>query len=91
MSVPALCGYEGYSGAGGDGEPIRLYNESECKSKGGIFHANGECTYPTGGSISYDCREVNNDPVAMLYQRRYYIGGALVVGGLLYWRMRSRA
>ena len=91
MSVPALCGYEGYSGAGGDGEPIRLYNESECKSKGGIFHANGECTYPTGGSISYDCREVNNDPVAMLYQRRYYIGGALVLGGLLYWRMRSRA
>ena len=91
MSVPALCGYEGYSGADGDGEPLRLYNEGECKSKGGIFHANGECTYPTGGSISYDCREVNNDPVAMLYQRRYYIGGALVVGGLLYWRMRSRA
>ena len=91
MSVPALCGYEGYSGADGAGEPIRLYSESECKSKGGIFHANGECTYPTGGSISYDCREVNNDPVAMLYQRRYYIGGALVVGGLLYWRMRSRA
>ena len=91
MSVPALCGYEGYSGADGDGEPIRLYSESECKAKKGVFHANGECTYPTGGSISYDCREVNNDPVAMLYQRRYYIGGALVLGGLLYWRMRSRA
>jgi hypothetical protein len=91
MSVPALCGYEGYSGADGSGEPIRLYSEGECKSKGGIFHANGECTYPTGGSISYDCRGVNNDPIAMLYQRRYYIGGALAVGGLLWWRMRSRA
>ena len=91
MSVPALCGYEGYSGADGAGEPLRLYNEGECKSKGGIFHANGECTYPTGGSISYDCREVNNDPVAMLYQRRYYIGGALAIGGLLWWRMRSRS
>ena len=91
MSVPALCGYEGYAGVDGAGEPLRLYSESECKSKKGFFSANGECVYPTGGSISYDCREVNNDPVAMLYQRRFYIGGALVVGGLLYWRMRSRA
>ena len=91
MSVRALCGYEGYAGVDGAGEPLRLYNESECKSKKGVFSANGECVYPTGGSISYDCREVNNDPVAMLYQRRFYIGGALVVGGLLYWRMRSRA
>ena len=91
MSVPALCGYDGYAGADDSGGPIRLYTEGECKSKGGIWSASGDCRRPTGGSISYDCREVNNDPVAMIYQRRYYIGGALVLGGLLYWRMRSRS
>lgn len=91
MTVPALCGYDGHPGVDGAGGPIRLYSESECKSKGGEWSATGDCVYPTGGSISYDCREVNNDPVAMAYQRRYYIGGALLVGGLLWWRMRSRS
>jgi hypothetical protein len=85
MPAPDFCGYDGYSG--GD---VRLYSESECSAKGGIFHANGECTHPTGGSISYDCREVNNDPLAMIYQRRYYIAGALVVGGLLWWRSQRK-
>ena len=87
MSSPAICGYDGRPDAEGR---IRLYTETECQNKGGLFHANGECTYPTGGSISWDCREVNKDPIAMLYQNRYYIGGAAIVGGLLYWRMSSR-
>lgn len=90
MSAPSICGYEGSAGQGGDGAPIRIYTQSECESKNGIFHANGECSYPTGGSISWDCRGVNDDPIATLYQFRYYIGGAAVVGGLLYWRMSSR-
>jgi hypothetical protein len=89
MSVPSQCGYEGHPGKGGDGAPIRLYSQSECEKKNGIFHANGECTYPTGGSLSWDCREVNNDPIATLYQYRWYIGGAAVAGGLVYWRMNA--
>ena len=86
MSSPAICGYDGRPDADGR---IRLYTETECQSKNGIWHSNGECTYPSGGSISWDCREVNNDPVATLYQYRFYIGGAVVAGGLVYWRMRA--
>ena len=86
MSTPSVCGYDGRAGKGGDGAPVRLYTESECSSKGGMWHQNGECSYPQGGSISYDCREVNNDPIAMLYENRYYIGGAIVLGGIVAWR-----
>ena len=90
MSTPSLCGYDGHAGKAGDGAPIRLYTQKECEGKGGNWHQNGECTYPNGGSLSWDCREVNNDPVAMLYQYRWHIGGAAVAGGLLYWRMSTR-
>ena len=91
MSSPSICGYDGHAGKDDSGAPLRLYSEAECSAKGGNWHGNGECYYPSGGSLSWDCRGVNSDPVAMLYERRYYIGGAVVLGGLLYWRMRSRA
>lgn len=87
MSAPQICGYNGRSGRGGDGASIRVYTQAECDAKDGNWSQNGECLYKNGGSISYDCREVNNDPIGMLYENRYYVGGALVVGGLLYWRM----
>ena len=90
MSIPQICGYDGHSGRAGDGASVRMYTQTECDAKGGTWHQNGECTYRTGGSISYDCREVNNDPIGMLYENRYYVGGALAIGGLLYWRMSRR-
>jgi hypothetical protein len=90
MSTPEICGYDGRAGKAGDGAEIRIYTESECTKKGGVWHQNGECTYPDGKSISWDCREVNNDPIAKLYENRYIIGGVVVVGGLLAWRMSMR-
>ena len=90
MSTPSVCGYDGRAGKAGDGAEMRIYTESECTKKGGMWHQNGECTYPNGGSISWDCREVNNDPIAKLYENRYIIGGVVVVGGLLAWRMSMR-
>ena len=83
---PEICGYDGRAGKGADGAPIRLYTESECSKKGVQWHQSGECTYPDGNSISYDCREVNNSPIAMVYENRYIIGGVVVVGGLMFWR-----
>ena len=83
---PEICGYDGYTGKGGDGASIRLYTDPECAAKGGKWDRSGECHYPGGNSISWDCREVNNDPMAKLYENRYVIGGAVVVGGLLAWR-----
>lgn len=81
-----MCDRSGYPSSDNN---IRLFTEAECTQKGGIWHANGECTKSAGGSYSWDCRDVNNDPLDMLWQKRYYIGGAVVVGGLLYWRMRK--
>ena len=92
MSAPEICGYDGYAGKDSEGHPLRLYSAEACKAKGGNPLGNNECGYPQGGSISWDCREVNNNPIAMVYENRYYIGGVVVVGGLLAWRysmMRS--
>ena len=86
MSAPEICGYDGYAGKDSEGHPLRLYSAAECEAKGGKPSGNGECTYPNGGSISWDCREVNNSSVAMLYEKRYYIGGIVLVGGFLAWR-----
>ena len=83
---PEICGYDGRSGKGLDGTPIRLYTNAECTAKGGKYAENGECFYQGGNSISYDCRDVNNSPIAMVYENRYIIGGVVVVGGLLAWR-----
>ena len=83
----ADCGWSGRPSE--DGE-IRLYTRAECESKDGIYHANGECTRATGGSFSYDCRKVNNDPLAMLWAWRWYIGGAAAVGGVLWYRRKMK-
>ncbi len=87
MSSPSICGYAGFASPD---NKIRLYTKSECEKLDGNYHANGECTYKSGGSISYDCREVNNDPMATLYANRYYIGGAIAVVGLISWRMMMK-
>ena len=50
---PAYCGTLGRQS--GDGR-LRVYNRGECDTLGGIFHGNGECTKPQGGSFSWDCR-----------------------------------
>ena len=84
------CGYSGYAGVGGDGAKIRKYTASECSALGGNPGGNDECLKPGGGSFSWDCRDVNNDPVAMVYQYRYYLVGAAVVGGVLYYRSMRR-
>ena len=39
---------------------IRLYTKGECDSLGGMYHGNGECTKPEGGSWSWDCRGLNS-------------------------------
>ncbi len=84
---PEICGYEGYSGKSKDGTPLRFYSAEECKAKGGYVGGVGECLY-SKGSLSWDCRGVNDTPLGMLYENRFYIGGALVVGGILALRMR---
>jgi len=81
-----MCDYSGFPSSDGT---IRLFSQSECEKKGGIFHASGECTKTEGGSFSWDCREKNNDPVDMVMQKKYYILAALVVGGVVLWRMRK--
>jgi len=81
------CGLSGRPSE--DGE-IRLYTRAQCERMDGIYHANGECTRPEGGSFSYDCRKLNNDPLAILYSWKWYIGGAAAVGGVLWWRNRRR-
>jgi hypothetical protein len=81
------CGWTGRPSE--DGE-IRLYTRAQCEGINGIYHANGECTRPEGGSFSYDCRKLNSDPLAILYSWKWYIGGAAAVGGVLWWRNRRR-
>lgn len=50
---------KGRPGKAGDGADIRIYTKGECDSMGGIYHGNGECTKPEGGSWSWDCRGLN--------------------------------
>ena len=40
------------------GTVIRVYTPQECDLLGGITGANGECTKRTGGSFTWDCRNV---------------------------------
>ena len=56
MPAPAACGNFGRASSDGN---IRLYTRAECDSLNGNFSANGECTKKTGGSFSWDCRELN--------------------------------
>jgi hypothetical protein len=36
------------------------------------------------------CSELNQNPLAMLYEYRYIIGGLVVVGGGGYWYYRKK-
>jgi hypothetical protein len=56
MSAPVECGT--YGRASSDGN-TRLYTQAECNTLGGNFSANGECMKKTGGSFSWDCRNLN--------------------------------
>ena len=50
------CGSLGIPSTDCNGNPIRIFSNTECVGMGGIHHASGECTDPKGGSYSYDCR-----------------------------------
>ncbi len=84
-----MCDYSGYPSADGN---IRLFTESECAAKGGVWavSGNGECLRPEGGSYSWDCREKNKDSLDMVYQKKYYIVGIVLAGGFLWWRMSRK-
>lgn len=88
-TVPSDCGYYGYASSDGT---LRLYSESECNSLGGQWGSSGECLWAKtkGGSATWDCRGLNKDSIATAFQYRYYIGGAILIGGLLYWRSQRK-
>jgi hypothetical protein len=44
------------------GATIRVYTKAECDTLGGNYSANGECTKKTGGSFTWDCRNVSDTP-----------------------------
>ncbi len=77
------CGFSGYPSENGG---LRLYSFTECDALGGLWHANGECTRPEGGSISLDCKAVNDDPLdtamRMVMKYKWFIGGAMLTTGL---------
>ena len=56
MPAPASCGTYGRASSNGG---LRLYTQQECDTLQGNFSANGECTKRTGGSFSWDCRDLN--------------------------------
>jgi hypothetical protein len=77
---------------------IRTYSASECQQLGGNHYASGECLKPEGGSWSWDCRDLNNQPSVVSPQALsllpapsggmsttiyVLIGGALVAAYLL--------
>jgi len=54
-------------------ENLRLYTKEECDLLDGNFYGNGECTKKTGGSWSWECRNLNDgDAVTSnrLYQEK---------------------
>jgi hypothetical protein len=63
-NIPGYCKKLGRPSNDGN---IRLYTKEECDSllDGGNYYPSGECTVKTGGSFSWNCRELNmveNDP-----------------------------
>ena len=84
FNSPKECGYYGRASTD-DGGLRRQYNRSECDKLGGIYHANGDCSPYTNM-----CSELNQNPLAMLYEYRYIIGGLVVVGGGGYWYYRKK-
>ena len=52
---------------------LRLYTKQECDLLDGNFYGGGECTKKTGGSWSWDCRNLNDGDVTAannLYQEK---------------------
>ena len=78
------CGRAGRPSADGR---LRDYTLSECNVLGGEFRGNGECLRTTGGSFSYDCRALNDEPLDYVLRNKYLIGGALLVGVLVVWKV----
>ena len=83
FNSPKQCGYYGHA-ATDDGGLRRQYTRSECDKLGGIFHAGGDCS-----PFTNMCSELNQNPIAWLYEYRYVIGGVAVAGGLWYWRKKA--
>ena len=84
------CG--GFTGRPSDDGILRVYTRDECEGLSGSWHANGECSRPEGGSFSYDCREINKDPMDWFVRNRYMLAaGAVVVAGGVWWSMRKKS
>ncbi len=50
------CGMMGTPSTNCEDQPIRLFSKEQCeRDLGGVYHVNGECTDPAGGSYSLDC------------------------------------
>lgn len=77
-NIPKACGLFGSPSSDGN---IRIYSKKECDSLGGNFYPNGECLKATGGSYSWDCRELNKMPAATVSTKDKY--DAMSWGGVL--------
>jgi hypothetical protein len=84
FNSPKECGYYGHASTD-DGGLRRQYSRSECDKMGGTFHAGGDCSPYTNM-----CSELNLNPLAMLYENRYIIGGLVILGGGGYWYYRKK-
>jgi hypothetical protein len=81
----------GLYGRPSEDKTMRLYKRSECDSLGGVYHANGECSRPEGGSFSYDCSKLNKSWKAKAFEWKWWIGGAVVItGGVMLYRRRRK-
>jgi hypothetical protein len=91
---PDDCGLLGRPDPNPDVPPearIRLYTRNECEDHlKGIWFPNGECARQEGGTFSAMCAHLNSSWKASLYSWRWYIGGAVAVGGYLAWQRRRK-
>ena len=64
--VPSFCNNYGYASPD---KSIRLYSQKECVSIfGGTWYENGECILKGGRSLSYECRDLNNQAMPVPVQ-----------------------
>jgi len=65
--VPSFCNNYGYASPD---KSIRLYSQKECVSIfGGTWYENGECIIKGGRSLSYECRDLNNQAMPVKPQQ----------------------
>jgi len=50
---------------------IRVYTKTECDRLDGLFKETGECTKRGGGSFSWDCRDLNKNPINESTKSKY--------------------